>query len=301
MRDYIRDSDPTEKVTEVIDYGDDKISPEASVVIVTYNPNKKLLQGCLNSLREQTSKVFETLLVDNSDKTGVQGLVSRYNLKYIKLNKNYGLSLARNVGIKFTKGNIVIFLDDDASAANDLVEEHIRAYGEYDILGLRGKSLPRTSIIYNHFAWHYDLGNKVIPCYVNLEGNSSFKRHVLLEVGGFNPELRGAGGYEGLELTYRIIGKYGDKRKLIYDPVAVIYHDYADTLMKYMRKELRHAKYMDMLRRELPDVLEFTHQYNLGQEKIENNKLSWTDKIKLEIIQKSTLCILVVRKLASHR
>ncbi len=196
--------------------------------------------------------------MDNNDKIDINPILSKYELKYIKLSKNYGLSLGRNMGIKFSKGNIVIFLDDDdAIPAHNFVEQHVKAHNEYDILGLRGKTSPRTASAYNYLQSHYDLGDKIIPCPINLEGKSSFNKKILIEIGGFNPEIQQAGGHKGIELTYRIIRKYKDISKLVYYPGAIIYHDYSDSFFKYIKKKMRHNKYLNMLECLFPDILVF--------------------------------------------
>jgi len=294
---HIKNLKLDDKITEIKNTNKKELLPEASVVIVTYNTDKKLLSQNLESLEMQTEKNFEIIIVDNSDKRNVKSIVSKYILKYIKLKKNYGLSLARNIGIKYAKGDIVIFLDDDAIPANDFIEEHIRAYKENDILGLRGKSLPRTSTIYNYLASHYDYGDQILPCYINLEGNSSFRKDILIEIGGFNPELQGAGGGEGLELTYRVINKYIDKRKLIYYPKAVIYHDYSYNFIKYIKKALRHAKYKDIIECQYSDIFKMARSYKLSPKKLKKDAPSLFIRIKLRIIQKIALYILRGQKL----
>ena len=292
---YIKDLDLS-VIAEVTNYGNNEVPYKASVVIVTYNTNKNLLSQNLNSLKEQTIKNFEIIIVDNSDRTNLKTIVSNYNVKYIKLKKNYGPSLARNVGIKFSKGNIIIFLDDDAIPANNFVEEHIRGHEKYDIVGLRGKSIPRTPSIYNHLASHYDLGDKPMPCPINLEGNSSFKRNVLIDIGGFDPRIEKAGGHEGLELSYRIFKVYEDKNKLIYYPNAIIFHDYSNNFSKYIKKVLRHSKYKDYITQYYPDVFKFAESYNISSTKT-NKSLNLINRIKLKIIQKFASFILKIWKL----
>lgn len=282
-------------IAEINDYGNNKVLPKASVVIVTYNTNKSLLSQNLNSLKEQTIKDFEILVVDNNDKIDIHDIVSNYDLKYIKLNRNYGLTIARNIGIINSKGKIIIFLDDDAIPADNFVKEHIQAYNEYDILGLRGISLPRTSAIYNYLASHYDLGVQAIPWIINLEGNSSFKKDALIKVGGFNPELQGAGGHEGLELTYRIVREYQDKNKLIYYPKAVIYHDYSDSFCKYLKKQLRHDKYANFLKYQFPELFQFASGYEIRPQKMNKDDRSLFIRIKLMLMQKLVSFILLVQ------
>lgn len=291
---YINDLKLKDKVVEVRDTGNKKVSPEASVVIVTYNTDKKLLSQNLESLDMQTDKNFEIIIVDNSDDIDVKLVVLRYNLGYIKLNKNYGLSLARNIGTKYARGDIVIFLDDDAIPAPDFVEKHINAYKEYNIYGLRGKAIPATHSFYNYLAGLYNLGDEVIPCPICLEGNSSFKKEVLVEIGGFNSELRGAGGHEGLELTYRFFNKYKDKSKLVYYPKAIIYHDGANTFYKYIKKILRSTRHSELITTRFPRIWEFYSEYNLKPKKL--TAPNFTDRIKLKILLKFTAVILKFRE-----
>jgi len=296
QNDYIENLDLDNFIVKKVNLMKVSIKPNASVIIVTYN-NSDLLLSNLDNLNKQTVSDFEIIIIDNNEKIDIFPLIKKYPINYIKLKKNYGLSFARNIGIKLARGEIVIFLDDDAIPANDFIEEHIRAYKENDILGLRGKSLPRTPTIYNYFASHYDYGDKTIPCFINLEGNSSFKRDVLIEIGGFNPKLQGAGGYEGLELTYRIVSKYKDKSKLIYYPNAVIYHDYSHNFVKYLRKALRHAKYKDIIEGQFKDIFKLFREYKLSSENSKKDVPSLSLRVKIIMIRKITLFTLRVKKI----
>ena len=292
---YIKKLTTTDKIVEIIDFNENRIFSKASVIIVTYNTNQKLLSQNLNSLSNQFDNNFEIIIVDNSDKTDVKSIVLSYRLKYIKLNKNYGLSLARNIGTKYARGDIVIFLDDDAIPATDFVEKHINAYKEYNIYGLRGKAIPATHSFYNYLAGLYNLGDEVIPCPICLEGNSSFKREVLIEIGGFNSELKGAGGHEGLELTYRFFNKYKDKSKLVYYPKAIIYHDGANTFYKYIKKILRSTRHSELIITRFPRIWEFYSEYNLKPKEL--TAPNFTDRIKLKILLKFTVVILRSRRI----
>ena len=264
--DYIENLDLDNFIVKKVNLIKVSIKPNASVIIVTYN-NSDLLLLNLDKLNKQTVNNFEIIIIDNNEKIDIFQLIKKYPINYIKLKKNYGLSLARNIGIKLARGEIIIFLDDDAIPASDFVEQHIKAYQINDIIGLRGKAIPTNNKnIYNHFSYHYNYGNKTIPCYINLEGNSSFKKEELSNIGGFNPKLEGAGGYEGLELSYRIISKYKDLNKLIYYPDAIIYHEYSSNLMEFIRKRLRHIKYSKYLKDKYKDIFKFRENYILNSE-----------------------------------
>ncbi|MHA1755358.1 MAG: glycosyltransferase family 2 protein, partial [Promethearchaeota archaeon] len=179
--------------------------------------------------------------------------------------------------------------------ANDFIEEHTRAYKEHNIFGLRGKAIPITHSFYNYLAGLYDLGDEVISCPICLEGNSSFKREVLIEIGGFNPELQGAGGHEGLELSYRFFVKYKDKSKLVYYPKAIIYHDGANNFYKYIKKTLRSTRHSELISARFPRIWEFYGEYDLKPKKI--TVPNFIDRIKLKILLKFTAVILRSRRI----
>ena len=273
-----------------------KMSPvtkevSSSVIIVTFEPDINLFLDNIQSLENQTFSDFEIIIVDNSKRyknlLRFVKLHKNISWKYIHLKDNYGLSIARNIGAIYSKGKILIFLDDDAIPATNLVESHLEAYKKYDIFGLRGRCFPRTHKIFNYFASHYDLGDSAFPYFINLEGNSSFLREIFMEVGGFNSYFSGAGGHEGLEISYRIIKLYGDFKKLIYYPFAVIYHDYSNSFKKYMYKQLRHRKNSEFLRTNYPEILNFIKVYSKFRNQHYNpidHRLNFIQKIQLKFI-----------------
>ena len=215
-----------------------KDAPSVSVIVVSYARNEQLID-CLNSLRHQTLKDFEVILVDNGGNQRVQEQIRDHVVRYVRLKQNYGLSAGRNVGIVLARAPLVVFLDDDLIAAPGLVEAHVRAHQELDIAALRGRCLPKTRTICNYLQFHYDLGPDVRPTVMNLAGNSSFSRDLLVRAGGFHPEFF---GHEELELTYRLVTEHGIHRnRIIYYPQAVGYHDYCHSIGEYAKKRSRHC------------------------------------------------------------
>lgn len=227
-----------------------------SIIIVTYRAYQELAE-CLEGVSQQSLRDFSLYIVDNGK--GIPFDLSRwkddYPITYIKLWQNYGLSTAKNIGFAHSNSEIVLFLDDDAIPDTDLVRSHLCAYEQHDIVALRGRIKPKTSNVYNLLPKHYDLGESV-RLYVLLSGHCSIKSEVLKEVGGFNPQLFGG---EDLELSYRIVQRYGDK--IIYDPGVLIYHDYADGLIDCVEKRFRHAR----MRRLIPkEAIELVAKYRMA-------------------------------------
>ena len=91
-----------------------------SVIIPHYDStgelSKKMLNGLLQTLEDQDfdKKEYEVIIVDDLSPYSVEG-IEKYtmNLNYLKLEKNEGVALARQVGIEHAKGDYVLFIDND--------------------------------------------------------------------------------------------------------------------------------------------------------------------------------------------
>lgn len=100
-----------------------------SIIIPVYKVEKYILR-CLNSIVEQTFNDIECIIVndftpDNSMEL-VKSFVENYHggicFNLIEHVKNQGLSVARNTGIKYAKGDYIFFLDSDDELPPDSIE-----------------------------------------------------------------------------------------------------------------------------------------------------------------------------------
>jgi glycosyltransferase involved in cell wall biosynthesis len=257
------------------DFGILPKNPKLSIIIVTWNNGNELIK-CLEELENQTDRKFEIIIADNGN-----CILSNYegrNLKYIQLTRNFRPSFARNICLKFARAGIVAFLDDDAFPDQKWVENILNSFENNKIIALRGKILPKSSQnIYNFMAGHYDLGKAIIPSFIDLEGNCAFNKNKLLGTGGFNPQMF---GFEGIELTYRIIG---DKNIFlsIYDPSVIIYHDAYHSLFHFLSKNIRHTKNLKILKKQNPELTEYIQKYISLWPKQEDIYLSFTIRQRL--------------------
>lgn len=99
-----------------------------SVIVCTYN-RYQLLYDCLNSLVNQTldKSFFEVIVIDNNSNDNTQNVIKQFessipNFRYF-LEKEQGLSYARNRGWKEAKGKYIAYLDDDAIAPYNYCEK----------------------------------------------------------------------------------------------------------------------------------------------------------------------------------
>ncbi|MBL7145177.1 MAG: glycosyltransferase, partial [Phycisphaerae bacterium] len=194
------------------------LSPKLTVVIVTYNRHKDLLEN-LYALNEQNEEDFEVIVVDNGgDLSWLRQHKDefKFGLCGVELNFNFGPSPARNIGTKFAKAEYIAFLDDDVVSDKDLVRNIVEHFKNHNISGLRGKVLPKSQAGSENIPVNYDLGNQIITTACEVSCLSAFRKDILVKMGGFDELLFGP---EGMELSYRICKSQKEKmQSILYFP-----------------------------------------------------------------------------------
>ena len=92
-----------------------KLGPLVSVVVATYN-RADLISETLDSILNQTYKIFELIVVDDGSSDNTEEIVKNYSdsrLKYIKTDNWGGPARPRNIGIRESKGEYIAFCDND--------------------------------------------------------------------------------------------------------------------------------------------------------------------------------------------
>jgi len=91
-----------------------------SVVILTWN-SEKYVKNCIESVFNEASPSnisIEIIVVDNGSTDGTVKILTQFqekcpNLKIIKLKKNLGTTVPRNIAIKKSSGKYIFILDSD--------------------------------------------------------------------------------------------------------------------------------------------------------------------------------------------
>ena len=119
-----------------------------SVIIPVFNV-ELFLQSCLESVKAQTLKDFEAILVDDGSSDSSGAICDAYaradNRFRVVHQPNQGVSAARNRGLDLAKGDYVYFVDADDEMRPEALEHlyHAITQGEYDIAA-SGYSLVRN-------------------------------------------------------------------------------------------------------------------------------------------------------------
>jgi glycosyltransferase involved in cell wall biosynthesis/GT2 family glycosyltransferase len=214
-------------------------TPPISVLICAYTLDRlDTLAKAIESVQAQTSPAHEIVLaIDHSPELLAECKRRWPGLRVVESREEEGLSGTRNAGVAACAGQVVAFLDDDATAAPEWLARLGEAYDDPAVLGVGGAVRPawekeRPGWFPPEFDWVVGCTHSGMPqepaTVRNLVGaNMSFRREVLTEVGGFRHELGRVGtipaGCEETDLCIRIRHRRPDG-EILYDPAAAVDH-----------------------------------------------------------------------------
>ena len=218
---------------------------KTSVILCTYNRSAVLSQALesIATSRLPSSFEWEVLVVDNNSKDHtrevVEGFCTRFpgRFRYL-LEREQGLSHARNAGIREALGEIIVFTDDDVIVEADWLYKLTAAFSHGEYAGVGGRIFPQQSFSPPRWLLSegprqikgvlvlFDLGDQPL----NLDrtpfgANMAFRRFVFEKYGNFRTDLGRCGddliGNEENEFCRRLMD---GGENLRYEPSAVVYH-----------------------------------------------------------------------------
>jgi GT2 family glycosyltransferase len=148
---------------------------DVSIIIVNYNACKLLLQ-CINSIAKYETKIKnEIIVVDNKSSDGSIETVA-YQFPFVRLvplEKNVGFAAANNVGIQYSRGEYILFLNPDTILLEPTLESLIIFFQKHEMASIVGCKIlnsdrsfqrsffPFTSLTY--VFWVTSLLEKIFP------------------------------------------------------------------------------------------------------------------------------------------
>jgi GT2 family glycosyltransferase len=190
-----------------------------SFIIITYNRAKDALELLENISQLDNGQLLEEVIVVNNASSEDYSMVKSFKhptirVVYIESNENLGVTKGRNFALQYAKGEIIIFLDDDAVLQNkDALKNAIAAFERpgfenrpvaivsfkvlyYDTLKMQENALPHKL-----FSEYKD--KESFFTYYFAGGAHAIKRSVLEQVGNLPAEF--FYGMEEYDLSYRIL------------------------------------------------------------------------------------------------
>ena len=198
-------------------------------VIMPVKNDVKNVRTAINCVLNQTVKPSEVIVIDGASSDGTVESIKNLPIKII-IEPRPGGSLARNIGIKKSKGNILFFTDSDCEIPKNCIKEHLLALKKYDVVmgkivmhsecknSIVAKSLEYGLLPYFDFPFLED-NIKILPFWDVYTPNLSMKKEVIKNIGMMNEEFKLVGS-EDTEFGYKISRKY----IIGYAPKAIVYH-----------------------------------------------------------------------------
>jgi len=215
-------------------------APPVTVVVCT--TSRLRIQQVVASLKSLESQTFQSvqivLVVDHNPELAAELKSMVSESTHVTENAGpQGLSGARNTGVAHATGEIVAFIDDDATAEADWIEKLVESYQDERVLGAGGKIVPvweggrEPPWLPEEFLWTVGCTYRGMPDRGPVRNaigcNMSFRSSVFEAVGGFNSAIGRLGskpmGCEETELSIRARKRWPD-REILYVPEAVVYH-----------------------------------------------------------------------------
>ncbi|MEM3828271.1 MAG: glycosyltransferase family 2 protein [Conexivisphaerales archaeon] len=191
--------------------------PLVSVIIPTYNYGHYLAEAIESALAQNYQNI-EVIVVDDGSTDNTRDVASKYDVQYV-FQENKGVSVAKNNGVKISKGDFFVCLDADDKIHPNFVSKMIQPMKDPKVGFVRC-----GSVVYNE---SYDFGNIWMPRKIFSKyclfagwwgalGPVLIRRKAFDSLGsGFDPNLR---RFEDLDLCFRLLAK-GWKTEAIFEPL----------------------------------------------------------------------------------
>jgi glycosyltransferase involved in cell wall biosynthesis len=209
--------------------------PSLAVLLCTRNRPDKAKRA-VASILDNSLRAFELIVVDQSpdDRTGrALRSFADQRLRYIGT-PTVGLARARNIAIRASRAETLVFTDDDCICEPDWLASILAEYErDPSLSGVFGRVIPYGGMRSDMFCpavidspERRVVDRPVIPAIVLGGGNNmSFKRTVFAEIGLFLETL-GAGTWlragEDTEFIYRALSH---RMRFVYSPRPLVHHD----------------------------------------------------------------------------
>ncbi|MDP8907586.1 MAG: glycosyltransferase [Chloroflexota bacterium] len=195
-----------------------------------------LIERAVESLRAQSLPLFETIIVSDGNEKLRRRASERWPACGVVANRyERGLSGARNTGVDVARGDLLMFLDDDAAAPPTWLERVLPHFRDDRVAAVGSGVVPewsdgRPPWFPPEFYWvvgcsYRGLPTSTAPIRNPIGAAMVFRRSALLKAGPFRPEVGRIGkvpwGCEETELSIRV---RAHGLTILYEPDVAVKH-----------------------------------------------------------------------------
>jgi len=230
-----------------------------SVVIACPAPSPYLTE-CLNALAHQTYPHFEVLVLPD-----VAESVGEYSfpLRVIPTGKTRPAE-KRNLGIQQAQGEIIAFLDDDAYPIANWLEHAVKYFTLPDVGGVGGPGVTPPNdpflaqaggrvyaniLVSGNYRWRY-IGDRVRSQVDDVPSCNLFvRKDVVMAFNGYHTDF-----WPGEDTILCTDIVFGQKKRIVYDPWAIVYHHRRPLFGPHLRQIGRYALHRGHFAKRFPET-----------------------------------------------
>lgn len=217
--------------------------PLISVIITTKNEEANI-KRFLMSLKNQTTKDFETIIVDNHSTDKTVEIANKFTDRiYLKGPER---SAQRNLGVEKAKGKYVLIVDADMEFSPGVLGSCLDSIKNYKAL-----IIPEKTVGNNFMANIRKFEREMYMGDATIEVARFFVKEVFCELGGYDLSLTGTEDYD---LPKRIMDKYG-RNSIGWAKQWIFHHEDGLTLIKQLKKKFYYAEKSVLYVKKHPDLI----------------------------------------------
>jgi GT2 family glycosyltransferase len=225
--------------------------PKFSVVVCTYN-GSRTIRDTLDHLARLDYPNYEVIVVNDGSTDSVPEILKDYDVQVIST-PNQGLGQARNEGLAAARGELIVYIDDDAYPPPPWLKYLAYAFLRSDHACIGGPNYvpPEDGWVGQcvadspggplHVLLTDEIAEHVPGC------NMAFRRSRLAAIGGFDPIYRTAG--DDVDVCWRL----QDQGWTVgFSGAAMVWHHRRATVKRYWRQQVGYGKAEALLERKWP-------------------------------------------------
>lgn len=215
-----------------------------SVIIPTFNEEKNI-DRVLSSIKAQTYKNIETLVVDDGSIDGTIRIAKKFSVR-VFARKHAERSTQRNFGVAKSRGKYVLIIDADMELMPKVIESCVKNLGEHKALIIPEKTVGKGFMAgVRKFEREMYMGDSTI------EVARFFPKKIFEEFGGYDPKLTGTEDYD---LPKRIMDKCGNS-SVGWAKEWILHHETGLTLGKQLKKKFYYAEKSVLYAKKHPNLI----------------------------------------------
>ena len=206
--------------------------PLVSVVIPTYN-SEKYIERCLRSIKNQTYKNIEIIVVDKFSKDKTIEIAKKYTKKIFKTGPER--TVQKNLGIKNSDGKYLMFIDSDMYLEENVVKECVEICERNKKVG--GVCIPVRDVGSSFWVKVISFERELYVGSEIIEAARFLRKDLVEKVGGFDEDIV---FYEEFTLPQKIEKLGFNTKKRCRSCIVHDFHDFK--ISDYLRKKFYYGK-----------------------------------------------------------